>query len=360
MTYPLKPLFDLLYRRARRLKPRSEQQPADLATIYNGLSRGINLANALEAPMEGLWGVTLRKGYFKAIHKAGFSCVRVPIRWSAHASVKEPYLVEPAFWKRVDWVIAQAKAHHLHAILDFQNYGELIEDPAGHEERFLAIWRQIAERYQYEPPTILFELLNEPADKLDAGTWNRLLAQALAVVRPTNPTRFVVIGPVNKNGIEALPSLVLPEDDSFLVATVHYYHPMEFTHQGAEWVPGSSEWLGTSWEGTDVEKQAVEEAVTRSFEWGRTHHRPVFLGEFGAYSKADQDSRLRWTRHVARSAEALGMAWAYWEFCSSFGAYDPVRDKWRTPLLDALIQGPSRQEKAPCRRHANITTGELP
>jgi endoglucanase len=340
-------MFDLLNRYAAWLRPsamrgdHAAHQSVDPATTYNGLRRGINLGNALEAPCEGVWGVTLRKEYFTAIKKAGFSSIRVPICWSAHASVEAPYSVDPAFWKRVDWVVAQAKARHLHAILDFQNYKELIEDPAGHEERFLGIWRQIAEHYQYEPPTILFELLNEPYGNLDAATWNRILARALAVVRPTNATRLVVVGPVDRNDIGALPSLVLPDDDPYLVATVHFYHPKPFTHQGAEWEPGSLPWLGTVWQGTDVEKQAVEESMARASAWGQTHHRPIFLGEFGAYSKADQDSRERWTRHVARSAEAYGMAWAYWEFCSGFGVYDPVTKKWHTPLLNALIQGSS-------------------
>jgi endoglucanase len=71
--------------------------------------------------------------------------------------------------------------------------------------------------------------------------------------------------------------------------------------------------------------------------WGEANHRPIFLGEFGAYSKADLESRVRWTAHVARQAEALGMSWAYWEFASGFGAYNWPARRWRTELLHALI-----------------------
>ncbi len=31
------------------------------------------------------------------------------------------------------------------------------------------------------------------------------------------------------------------------------------------------------------------------------------------------------------------MSWAYWEFASGFGAYDPRADWWRDPLLRALL-----------------------
>jgi len=61
------------------------------------------------------------------------------------------------------------------------------------------------------------------------------------------------------------------------------------------------------------------------------------MGEFGAYSKADLDSRARWTEFVARSAEKRDIAWAYWEFCSSFGIYDSLKNEWVFSLVKALI-----------------------
>jgi endoglucanase len=63
----------------------------------------------------------------------------------------------------------------------------------------------------------------------------------------------------------------------------------------------------------------------------------VFLGEFGAFSAADMESRSRWTRFITREAEKQGFSWAYWEFCSGFGAYDPQADAWREPLKAALL-----------------------
>ncbi len=209
-------------------------------------------------------------------------------------------------------------------------------EPDKNEKRFLAIWRQIAEHYQHEPPTILFELLNEPHNQLNAVKWNALAATTIAVLRPTNPHRLIVIGPVSWNKISALPDLALPEGDPFLVVTVHYYDPMTFTHQGAPWEKTSLTWLGTKWLGTNAERQVVDHDFDQAAAWASARGLPLFLGEFGSYEKAAMDSRQRWTNYVARSAEAHGMAWAYWEFCSNFGAYDPVRNEWRVPLLNAL------------------------
>jgi endoglucanase len=163
----------------------------------------------------------------------------------------------------------------------------------------------------------------------------------LAVVRSTNPRRAVIVGPGEWNGIQQLGKLRLPESDRALIATVHYYQPFHFTHQGAPWMQGSDQWTDTSWTGTPEERQAIADALQIAARWGREHNRPIYLGEFGAYNKAPLEQRALWTRAVAGEAEKLGMSWSYWEFCSGFGAFDPEARRWRPELLDALI-GPRR------------------
>ncbi len=299
---------------------------------------GVNLGDALEATGgEGKWGVVLQEKYFDAIEKIGFNLIRVPISWPQHAAMEAPYTIDPAFFQRVDWVVAQAKAHHLTAILDFHNFNEFAKDPAGHEDQFLALWKQVAEHYQSEPDSILFEILNEPADKLDAATWNAVVAKALPVIRASNPNRLIVIGGVHWNSIKALNDLVLPDNDRRIVVTFHDYDPMQFTHQGASWIEGSKPWLGTKWLGTDEEKKKISDAMDQAAAWGQAHQRPIYMGEFGSFQTGDMDSRVRWTQAMVQAANAHGFAWTYWEFCSGFGVYDPKTDQWREPLLHALL-----------------------
>ena len=77
--------------------------------------------------------------------------------------------------------------------------------------------------------------------------------------------------------------------------------------------------------------------LDKALGWAVAHRRPIYLGEFGAYSRGDMESRARWTRFVAQSAQERKMGFAYWEFCSGFGAYDPQRDMWIKPLKEALV-----------------------
>jgi endoglucanase len=71
--------------------------------------------------------------------------------------------------------------------------------------------------------------------------------------------------------------------------------------------------------------------------WGKANNRPIFMGEFGAYSKADQASRVRWTSFMRSESEKRNFSWAYWEFGAGFGAYDRTTKAWRQDLLGALV-----------------------
>ena len=301
------------------------------------LGRGVNLGNALEAPREGEWGVTLKEGYFQLIKEAGFNSVRIPIRWNAHAADTPPYTIDPAFFERIDWAVNQAMSRGLVAVINIHHYLEMFEDPAAQRQRFLAIWSQIATHYKDYPDSLFFELLNEPNGALYSYEWNRILRDTLATIRQTNPTRPIVVGPADWNSHTKLSELKLPDADRNIIVTFHYYLPFEFTHQGAEWAQGSDAWLGTTWKGERSEKEPITWHFDIVANWSKENNRPIFLGEFGAYSKADMDSRALWTSFVARQAEARGFSWAYWEFCSGFGVYDPVLKMWNEPLLTALI-----------------------
>jgi endoglucanase len=317
---------------------RAADETKDAAAHYNRLlGRGVNFGNALEAPREGDWGLTLEEGYFERIKKAGFNSVRVPICWPAHAGAQPPYEIDPVFFKRIDWVIDQALSRGLVAVINMHHFDALYQDPDKNQARFLALWKQIAARYRERPDRLYFELLNEPNGKLTEERWNALVPKALDVVRATNPERIAVVGPGHWNGLGSLDKLVLPEKDRRLIVTFHYYSPYEFTHQGAPWAKDSAKWKGTTWKGTEKETGALAKDFAKAAEWGKKNRRPVFLGEFGAYSEADMESRARWTGAVAREAEKQGFSWAYWEFGAGFGVYDPQAKAWREPLLKALL-----------------------
>ena len=315
------------------------KKPTDKdAFYYNSLIGGVvNLSNALEAPKEGEWGVKLEKDYFKFIDKAGFKSVRIPVRWSAHASETAPYTVDKKFLDRVDWAVNSALERGLVVVLNMHHYVELTRDAPLHNERFLEIWSQLAKHYKDYPDTLFFELFNEPGVMMTIDMWNDLSGQAIKRIRKSNPDRIIVVGSGDWNRVSSLGMLTLPKRDRNLIVSFHYYEPFNFTHQGASWVSDDSDaWLGTEWTGSEVERRSVIFHLDSAYGWGQRTGRPVYMGEFGAYEKADMESRTRWTTFIRKEAEKRGMSWSYWGFCSGFGVYDKDNRKWRKDLLKAL------------------------
>ncbi len=308
------------------------------------LGRGVNFGNMLEAPQEGAWGLWVRDEYIDAAAATGFRSVRLPVRWSNHAAPGSPYTLDPAFLVHVDTIVGKLLDKGLVVVLNMHHYrqldgdtpdaGDVPVDTARLDERFLTIWKQLAEHFKGRSDRLLFELYNEPHGRLSAAKWNDLAARALGVVRQTNPERVVVIGPVSWNGADALKSLRLPNDAN-LIVTVHNYNPFNFTHQGAEWASPVPP-VGVTCCTADQQASLTGPLATAAA-WSAANHYPVFLGEFGAYEKGDMASRARYTRLVRDQAEARGITWTYWEFAAGFGVYDPVAHTFRAQLREALL-----------------------
>jgi endoglucanase len=285
------------------------------------VNRCINLGNTLEAPVEGEWGFVIAERDLQVIAEAGFDTVRIPIRWSAHTAESAPYTVDAAFFERIDEVVNWALDAGLQAIINIHHYDALIADPDGQRDRFEALWQQIATRYQDYPPALIFEILNEPHTQMTASRWNRFQNNAVDLIREIDPDRTLILGPVQWNSLWQLPAMRLPDDTENIIVTFHNYEPFEFTHQGAEWVAGANAWLGTTW-GAVTDQWQLENYFEAAADWRAKNNVPLLMGEFGAYRRADQEARLKWTRAVVEQAEANDIGWCYWEFAAGFGIYD--------------------------------------
>jgi len=95
--------------------------------------------------------------------------------------------------------------------------------------------------------------------------------------------------------------------------------------------------MGTRWSNTITEKKEITAAFDIVSCWSKENRVPINMGEYGAYYKADLSSRILWTSFISQLADSYGFSRHYWEFCSGFGIYDPVTEKWNKPLLNALL-----------------------
>lgn len=312
--------------------------------INKRLGRGINYGNMFEAPAENEWGNQWKPQYARMIAQQGFNHVRIPIRWEPadRSSANAPYTISPSFLNRIKQVIDSALNNKLHVIINMHHHETLLADPEGQKARFLAQWSQISAFFKDYPDSLLFEILNEPNGIITPAKWNVFLSDALKEIRKESPSRVVVIGTAEWGGLGGLPYLQLPDDENIIV-TVHYYNPFQFTHQGASWVGNGTEanaWLGTKWNDSETEREVVQNEFAPLVQFSKSKKVPVHIGEFGAYSKADDTSRKKWTTFIARYLESVNFSWAYWEFSAGFGIYNPSNSRWNQFLVDALIHNP--------------------
>jgi endoglucanase len=310
------------------------------------LQRGVNFGNMLDAPAEGAWSLRVDDRYIALAGAGGIQNVRLPVRWSNHASPDAQARIDPVFMARVDDVVQRLLARGVPVVLDMHHYRQLDGDTldAGEaavpdavvEHRFLAMWQQVAEHFRNAPPRLAFELYNEPHGRLTAR-WNDLMSRGVRVVRQSNPQRIVIVGPTQWNSARGLPSFEMPPDAN-LVLTVHHYDPFTFTHQGAPWITPA---MPTGVACCSAQQLAdIRGPLDVAQRWGASNGYPVYVGEFGAFETVAPDDRVRYTRVMRDEIEARGMTWTYWELAGGFGFIDPATATTRPNGLQDALFGP--------------------
>ncbi|MBC7845997.1 MAG: glycoside hydrolase family 5 protein [Flavobacterium sp.] len=303
------------------------------------LGRGVNIIG-----YDPLWKdaskARMKDKHFKLIKEAGFNNVRLvmsPFMFSMNDST---YTINPSFFSTLDYAIKESLKNKLMVIVDFHEHGAMGKDPLGNKAKFLSMWKQIANHCKEYSNEVLFEICNEPNMKPEI--WNQIHKEAYQILRKSNPNRTLLIGTINGNQIKHLKDLSLPEKDRNIIVAIHYYSPIQFTHQGAPWSKNNKDLSGIEWTQTKSDEEAVNLDFNIAQEWSKLYNRPLTLGEFGAYEKGDMSSRLRWTNYIARQAEIRKWSWSYWQFDSDFIVYDMDKDEWKTDILNALI--PSKKK----------------
>lgn len=272
---------------------------------------------------------------FAPIRAAGFKTVRIAVQ--AFDFMKPDGSFDPAWLARLDGFIKAALDQGLIVILDEHDFWFCGRDPEGCRPKLKQFWRFMAPHYAQASNRLLFEILNEPNNAMTPALWNEQLLEMLAIIRESNPTRNVIIGPGLGNDVTALPKLELPENDRHIIATVHYYHPMDFTHQGAGFAgPPYDTHIGVTW-GKPDEVKLLEDEFDGVKAWADAHRRPIFLGEFGVFDRGTMSERVKYTKAVRQAAEARGFSWAWWQFDGDFVLWDYAKPGWVEPLLEALL-----------------------
>ncbi len=287
--------------------------------ILTGMGSGINLGNTLDAtPTEGDWtgGVLAQAYYFDDYTNAGFKNVRIPVTWQYHITGG---VVDPAWMARVKTVVDWALSRGLIVILNAHHENWIYSDYAGNIAQFESLWQQIAAYFSGESPNLMFEILNEPQAPMTMNQVNDMDSKILPIIRKSNPTRYVLIGPDQWFSLYELinkTNFIVP-NDPYVIVTFHYYNPYNFCGNG----------VGT-W-GTAGDYSSMDQDFLNAANWSAAHNVPLYLGEYGTVTSADYQSRLKWLGNIASLCKQYGFSYAIWDddgiyavFNRSAGTFD--------------------------------------
>jgi len=344
----------------------SRHSPAHQAAAH--FMRGVNLGNYLEVPPGQSWRVTITTSDFDDIQAEGFDHIRVPVAWHLYAGSAPDFELSNDIFRQVDFVLTNALPRHLAVMLNLHGFDDFTRDPVANSEKFIALWRQIAEHYARLPDTVVFELFNEPHDAATTAVINPLYDRAIAEIRKTNPRRAIVVGPGQWNNVDELKNLVLPNDDDNLIVSVHCYDPFLFTHQGANWAGPDVKTTGVQFPGPPARPLVPDPSLKSRWAidwihdyntlptdknpssplafagklklaraWADYYGRPVHVGEFGCFTTADPVSRARFYAGFRRALDEQKLGWAIWDWNAGFRYWDGKKNEPAPGLRESLF-----------------------
>ena len=356
------------------------------------MGRGINAGNVLSAPIEGNWAPTFTESYFIDIKNAGFKTIRIPMDFFGdrtsgdtsgysrnqntdvnYSGSSSDYVITSSYLNRIEEVINWSLNSGLITILDFHGatlkseflytfsskdtWSAYYTNPTSKKrvadnQKFRAIWTQIANRFKDYSDNLLFEIINEPYFWVSDTEMDTLNSDIISIIRNSgskNTNRNIIITGGSKNSFEAPTTIgnAVLNSDNYLIATFHYYLPRAFTASSSE---GDNDF---DWS-TNADKIEIDNDFGSVLSWSQSKNTPVLLGEFGAdneqgynyanetygdYGGPDKDSRENFHRYLAQKAIDLGFSFTVWDAGDKANKtiYKVSDRSWVTGVKNALL-----------------------
>ena len=279
--------------------------------------------------------------YLKSL---GTTVVRLPLNYRHFEDDNNPFVYKEAGFQRLTQVLRWCEKHGLYAILDLHavqgwqnvhwhsdnaNRHSLFWNHAHYQDRFVALWQEIARRYKDEAVVAGFNLMNEPCVNNQFGDlpwnihknyrpdWDRMNAvyrRAVDAVRKIDSSHIIFLEGDRYSylfdGLEA------PFADN-LVYSSHNYTIAGF---GPGQYPGTIDAGQPRSDGPehwDLARQDTEFTNHEGTVFTKKHGVPLWVGEFGSVYNGGLEAvpdRLRAMDDQIGIFERHGAHWTTWTY----------------------------------------------
>lgn len=168
--------------------------------IINGVVASNAVASSPKVYNENM----MTEADYEEIASLGFNTVRFLFNYNILEDDNNPYVYKQSGWDWFDMNLEWAKKHGIRIILDCHLSQGGIPETGGNQgvwvqgepnqERLVAMWKAIAERYKDNDTIIAYGLLNEPFVETDDNeAWNSLLNRMIEAVRTSDKNHMLMI-----------------------------------------------------------------------------------------------------------------------------------------------------------------------
>lgn len=302
------------------------------------LGPGINANRWLTRNLNNFEPWLYTEADFQQMSALGFGHVRLPVGFQnwLDASTMDVY---DSLYVFIDSSLVWCLRHNLNLVIDF--HPEAAEDVAilnpnnvnyAYNKVVIArFWKQTATRYQNISGNRLFyDIYNEP-NFVNETQYSLFAKQVIDSIRTVDDNKTIIVEGVLTNFTFLA--------DTNVMATIHFYNPGIFTHQGAEWGATIRNTVGVPFPYNAAQMPPLDpQDATDPFtvyqynnynifgtagylrvliDWNITECReeelvPVYCGEFGVSSGAPTTDKLVWIRTVREILDSLQVPWASW------------------------------------------------
>jgi hypothetical protein len=273
--------------------------------------------------------VDMKKEHLALAAQMGVTTIRCGIEHGSLEDRDQPGKYSEEGFARIERFFGWCGEYHIHCIFDLhavfgmEDGSKRFWDSEELQQRWCAVWQEIARRFKANPQVLAYEPCNEPSPPYASRyrRWNPLAKRVTAAIRQVDPSKPIIIDCLNgchPGGFEGLE----PTGDTNAWYSFHFYEPHAFHCQKRLWLadqgtyhyPG--EFRGKWWN-----RQMLVDQWQAALDFADRHHVPLFAGEFGCVHEVPEMEDAVWLLDMVSLLDAHNVGWTYYHFMSH--AIDP-------------------------------------
>jgi len=182
-----------------------------------------------------------------------------------------------------------------------------------YQDKFIALWEQMARRYKGHPAIWGYDLINEPVQNKPSpagvADWLGTQVRAARAIRVIDSNRPIFIAAAQWDSADGFRDLD-PVDVPNVIYQTHMYFPSAFTHQGVH-----NDVTGVTFPGLVNGRWRDKASLRRHLqpvrEFQLAYNVHIYAGEFSAIRWAPGDSAYQYLKACIELFEEYGWDWSY-------------------------------------------------